>query len=361
MTDIKKPFFSKSEGARRRFSLKPKTKNAKTVSDEKIPRITTDNVSKHREEVLSGAKKYVYPLKHSRHKIVIVSVSITVAVFIGFMSYTIFNLYKAQNTSKFTYQVTKIIHFPVARIGNDFVAYKDYLYELRRLMHYFETQQNVDFSSQSGKDQLAQLKATTMKTTLNNAYIKRIAKQKGIAVSNAEVDKQITLLKSQNRLGGDNKTFENVLKDYYGWSVNDFRGNYKNELLKYKVIQSLDPSVQKKANSALADIKSGKSFADVAKQYSDDQTTNNSGGKIGATISKSDRSVSAQVSEALFNLKPGETSGIVDLGYGLAIVKNDSQAGDKINASWVYIAYRDIDSYLNDYKDQQKARVYIKV
>ncbi len=361
MTDNKKSFLNRNRGAKR--FLKPRTnaKDVKSISEEPIPRITNQTVSQHRQEVLSGAKKYVYPLKHSKHKIVIISVSIVLVLFIGFMSFTVFNLYKAQNTSKFMYQVTKILPFPFARIGGSFVSYENYLFELRHYITYFEKQQKVDFNSQSGKDQLAEQKKNARQIVLNTAYIKKIANEKGISVSDQEVDKQIGLLKAQNRLGGDNKTFENILKDYYGWTVDDFKRNYKNEILKYKVIKALDPSVQQKAEKALAELKGGKSFAEVAKQYSDDQSTSNSGGKLSAPISNSDRSVKAEVSEALFNLKPGETSGVIDLGDGLAIVKNDSKQGDKINASWIYVSYQGIDHYLNDYKDKHKATVYVKL
>ena len=31
-----------------------------------IPRITNETVAEHREEVLSSARKYIYPLQHSR-------------------------------------------------------------------------------------------------------------------------------------------------------------------------------------------------------------------------------------------------------------------------------------------------------
>lgn len=353
---IKKP-----KSARRFLRPRIKSKDTSAVNTESIPRITNENVSQQREEVLSGAKKYVYPLKHSRHKIVIVSVSIVVALFISFMTYTLLNLYKFQNTSKFMYQVTKIIPFPVARVGGNFVPYESYLFELRHYIHYFENQQELDFNSDSGKAQLSEQRKRSLDTVVNQAYINKIAKEKNITVSNGEIDKQITLLKSQNRLGGEDKVFEDVLKDFWGWSTSDFRRSISNEILKNKVIQSLDPTVRIKADTALAQIKSGKDFATVAKEFSDDETTKDKGGELGFLVSKSDRNIPPQTAEALFNLKPGEVSKVVDLGYGLEIVKNLGVQGDKVKAARIFFAYKDLDSYLNDYKAQQKARVFIRV
>jgi len=349
----------KPKSAKRFLRPRVKTKDASSVNEQPIPRITNNTVSQHREEVLSGAKKYVYPLKHSRHKIVIISVSIVVAVFIGFMTYTLLNLYKFQNSSKFMYQVTKIVPFPVARVGGHFVSYENYLFELRHYIHYFEKQQEVDFNSTSGKDQLKEQKKRSLDLVVNEAYIKKIAQEKKITVSNEEITKQIELLKSQNRLGGDNKVFENVLQDFWGWDINDFRRSISNEILKNKVIQALDPTVMQEANKALAEIKSGKDFSAVAKEYSDDETTKEKGGELGFLVSKSDRNIPPQTAEVLFNLKPGEVSKVIDLGYGLEIIKNISVQGDKIKAARIFFAYKDTDSYLDNYKEQQKARVYI--
>lgn len=336
-------------------------KKNKDIASEPIPRITTENIHEHREEVLGGAKKFVYPLKHSRHKIVIISVSIFVALFVGFMSYILLSLYKFQDTSKFTYQVTKILPLPIARVGGSFVSYEDYLFELRHYIHYFENQQELDFSSQSGKDQLKEQKKRALDQVINETYIKKIAKEKGITVSSAEIDKQIELLRSQNRLGGDSQVFEDVLRDFWGWTINDFRRSINNEILKNKVVQALDPQVRERADKAKAEIKNGKDFAAAAKEYSDDETTKDKGGELGFLVSKSDRNIPPQTAEVLFNLKPGEVSEVIDLGYGLEIIKNLGTEGDKVKAARIFFAYKDLDSYLNDYKDQQKARVYIKV
>jgi hypothetical protein len=336
-------------------------KKNKDIASEPIPRITTENIHEHREEVLGGAKKFVYPLKHSRHKIVIISVSIFVALFVGFMSYILLSLYKFQDTSKFTYQVTKILPLPIARVGGSFVSYEDYLFELRHYIHYFENQQELDFSSQSGQDQLKEQKKRALDQVINETYIKKIAKEKGITVSSAEIDKQIELLRSQNRLGGDSQVFEDVLRDFWGWTINDFRRSINNEILKNKVVQAIDPQVRERADKAKAEIKNGKDFAAAAKEYSDDETTKDKGGELGFLVSKSDRNIPPQTAEVLFNLKPGEVSEVIDLGYGLEIIKNLGTEGDKVKAARIFFAYKDLDSYLNDYKDQQKARVYIKV
>ena len=87
-----KPTLPGSSKARRFLSPRVKKKQANSISNDAIPRITNDTVSKHREEVISGAKKYIYPLQHSRHRIVIVTVSLLVVLLIGFSTYILLSL-----------------------------------------------------------------------------------------------------------------------------------------------------------------------------------------------------------------------------------------------------------------------------
>src|SRR5581483_3191985 len=63
-----------------------------------VPRITTETVGEHREEVLSSARKYIYPLQHSKHRIVRISLGLLLAVLILFIGLVSLDLYKFQGT-----------------------------------------------------------------------------------------------------------------------------------------------------------------------------------------------------------------------------------------------------------------------
>src|SRR5580704_9067297 len=149
---------------------------AKTRFDEAIqtlPRITNETVAAHREEVLSSARKYIYPLQHSKHRIVIISGSLLVLAIIGVFTYCVLALYRFQSDSSFVYRVTQVIPFPVAKAGPDYVAYENYLFELRHYEHYYETQQAVDFNSATGKLQLAAYKKQALQQVIDDAYVKQ--------------------------------------------------------------------------------------------------------------------------------------------------------------------------------------------
>lgn len=339
-----------------------KTANGNKKSpDYLISRITNETVIEHREEVLSGARKYIYPLSHSRHKVVIITLSLVIFAAIAFTSYVMLNLYRYQSTSAFMYQVTKVLPLPIGRIGGTFISYENYLFELRHYIHYFENQQEVNFDTEQGKAQLAEQRKKSLESVVNFAYIEKIAREKEIAIDSKEVDEQIELLKAQNKLGSDNKVFEDVLKDFWGWSVGDFKRSIYQGLLTNKVLRTLDTKTGQRADQALAEINAGGNFSDIAKKYSDDATTKDQGGEYGFLVSRNDKNIPYQTINALFNLKPGEVSSVIDIGYGLEILKNIEVQDDKVKAARIFFTYPDISTYLNDYKAKQPAQVFIKV
>ena len=126
-------------------------KDQKNGSLERVPRITNETVAVHREEVLSGARKYIYPLQHSKHKVVIITSTLFVIFVLAFVTYCVTSLYKLQTTSTFLYRVTQVVPFPIARSGGSFIAYENYLFELRHYTHFYETQQKLSFKTESAR------------------------------------------------------------------------------------------------------------------------------------------------------------------------------------------------------------------
>ncbi len=325
-----------------------------------VPRITNTTVPEHREEVLSSARKFIYPLQHSKHKIVLISISIFIITIISFFTFSTISLYKLQSTSTFMYKVTQIIPFPIARVGSNFVAYENYLFELRRYQHYYETQQKLDFNTESGQQQLKEFKKRALDKVINYAYIKDIAAEKNIKVSNQEIEDQIKLLQEQNRLGNGDKVFEDVLQDYFGWSREDFKRYLGQELLTQKVVASLDTETQAKAKSAYAELQKGKNFGAVAKKYSDDQASKNNGGELGFTVTRTNRDLTPIATDTLFQLKPGKISKVINTGYSLEIFKLIEKKGDTVKGAHILLNFKDISAYTNDLKEKKPSRAYIQ-
>lgn len=328
---------------------------------ENLPRITNETVAEHREELLSKSRKYIYPLKHTKHRVVVVSASLVVAAVVIFFAYVGLALYRFQSSSTFLYYVTQVLPFPIAKAGPSFVSYQSYLFELRHYEHYYETQQQVNFDSTSGKQQLAAFKKQALQQVIDDAYVKQLATQYHVNVSGSDVDSEVTLLRQQNRLGSSDQQFADVLKAFWGWSVGDFKHELSSQLLAQKVVSTLDTGTHARAQAALAKLKHRANFAKLAKQVSDDNTTKAGGGVYPFQIDQTTQNLPPQVVNELFSLRPGQISGIINTGYTLEIVKVISHQNGKIQAAHIALNFRSINTYINPLKVQKKPHVLIKL
>lgn len=362
MKKPKKPNIKKlSESAKAKLTRRKPAEERLEDAISNVPRITNDTVTEHREEVLSGARKFIYPLQHSKHHIVRISVALLVSVIIAFFAYSVVALYKLQTTSGFMYTVTKVVPFPVAKVGPSWVSYESYLFELRRNMHYYATQQKTDFKSKSGKDQLALLKTQALNQVIQDAYVKQLAAKNGVSVSSAQVNNQLQLLRNENRLGNSDRVFKEVLKEFWGWSEADFKQELRQQLLQQAVAVKLDTVTQTKAQAALVQLKGGADFAAVATQASDDANTKGSGGQYPQPITQNDRDIAPALTDALFKLNPGQTSGVVNAGYTLEILKVSEKTGNSVRASHIQFTIQPITTYTKPLEAKTPPKKFISI
>lgn len=350
----------------RKFPLPGKGRTAESDAKlheaiQNLPRITNETVAEHREEVLSSARKYIYPLSHSKRRVVTITTTLLVGALVLFFAYVLTALYHFQSSSTFVYGVTQVIPLPVARVGSSFVSYESYLFELRHTEHYYQTQQKEDLNSPAGKNHLQRLKKDALQQVINDAYVKKLAAQNHITVSSQEVNDELTLVRNQNRLGSNDQVFRDVLSEFWGWTVDDFKRELKSQLLAQKVASKLDTATHQRAQTALNQLNAGMDFATLAKQVSDDVSTKANGGDYGVAIDKSDRDIAPSVIDALFSLQPGQHSGIIDTGYTLEIDKLTDIQGTKVHASHIAFTIKDISTYIAPLKATQPSHTYISV
>jgi parvulin-like peptidyl-prolyl isomerase len=353
--------------AKKLISKIPRSKKPKDVAarfDQAVhdlPNITNETVAEHREEILSTARKYIYPLRLSKHRIVVISTSLFTAVVVMFFIYCGFALYRFQSTSGFIYGVTQVIPFPITKAGPSFVSYQDYLFQLRHYVHYYETQQGIDFNSKTGKQQLDSFKHQALQDVINAAFVKQLASKNDVSVSSQQISTEIQLIKNQDGLGNNEKEFESVLNQFWGWSLNDFKQELSQQLLSQDVVSKLDSATHARAQAALGALQKGVSFATVAAQYSDDTTTKNNGGQFGFPIDQTTRNLSPETVNTLLSLKPGQISGIVNLGNALEIDQVISEANGKIEAAHILFNFQNINKYLTPLQSKEKVHTFIKL
>ncbi|HSX43092.1 MAG TPA: peptidylprolyl isomerase [Candidatus Saccharimonadales bacterium] len=326
---------------------------------ENIPRITNETVAEHREDVLRGARKYKYPLQHSKHKIVITSTALLILAIVGFFVYTLLSLYKFQSTSSFTYRITQVLPFPAAKAGGRFVAYENYLFELRRYEHYYQSQQRVNFAGKDGKRQLQRYKPIALNQVVQDAYVKQLADRNHIRVSSAEVNQELEALQAQNQ--SSPQELANVANIFFGWSISDLKREVTQELLAQKVAATLDTVSGAKASSILKQLQGGADFTALVAQYSDAPDKAAGGAYADQSISESSTDVPPAVVRALEKLQVGQTSDVIQAGDTLEIVKLTGTANGKMQASHISIKLTDVASFVAQYEQAHHAHRFITV
>lgn len=325
-------------------------------------RVTNETIAAQREEVLGSARKYIYPLQAPKHRVVKLSIGILVTAVIAFIGFCTLELYKFQSTASFIYGVTQVIPFPAAVIDNRYVvSYNSYLFELRHYMHYYQTQQNVNFATTAGKQQLSVFKQRSLGQALQNAYVSQLAQKNHISVSANDVNNAVTIVRTENRLGANNQVFQNVLSEFWGWSIDDFKRELSQELLAQMVVNKLDSATHQRADQALTQLQHGSDFATLAKQASDDSSTRSNGGDYGTLIGKSNTDIAPQIIQVLFRLQSGQFSGIINTGYSLEIVRVLAVQGSEVRAAHIEFNFQPISTYTTPLEASEKPHLFIHV
>jgi parvulin-like peptidyl-prolyl isomerase len=122
---------------------------------------------------------------------------------------------------------------------------------------------------------------------------------------------------------------ETDMKKYYREHEKDFLlpESVKARQIFFEVPKDATPEVKGKARAKaeelLAMLGKGEDFAKLAKEYSQDADTAAKGGEIGWV--SPGKTNSKEFEKALFSLKAGETSGVVETPFGFHIVKIDER------------------------------------
>jgi peptidyl-prolyl cis-trans isomerase D len=135
-------------------------------------------------------------------------------------------------------------------------------------------------------------------------------------------DPERYVLITPDRLRAEVKVTDADLKDYYTQHLSDYRvpDRVKVEHILFKTTGKTPEeikSIDKTAQDVLAQIKAGKSFEDLARQYSEDSSASQ-GGMIGwITHGQTVK----EFEDTAFSLEPGQVSGLIKTTYGIHIIK----------------------------------------
>jgi parvulin-like peptidyl-prolyl isomerase len=203
---------------------------------------------------------------------------------------------------------------------------------------------------------------------LNNIYqqfldqkkLELVAKHVGVTVTDAELEEQYqSVLTEQAK--GDEAALRQALEENYGFTLDDFKHKvlYIEQLqinltTWYNSQKNLNNATYKTADSLLAQIKDGKSFADVAKAYTQDENGKAFDGDAGFITSKELLpEFQKQVETAALN-----TPIVVTSRYGVHIINVSEKTGQgsetKYHVQQIFLKTAGMDEWLKTQMDSIK-------
>jgi len=179
---------------------------------------------------------------------------------------------------------------------------------------------------------------------IEQKLIQQAAKEKGVTVSEQQVEEQVKEMKQQ--FGGES-SFQ-MYMDQFGITEDMLKDDIRHQLLMEEILgpeievteeeikeyfeenkeflgepeqvkaRHILVETEEQAHEILAKLKQGESFEDLAKQYSTDEASKDNGGDLGY-FGRGE--MVAEFEEVAFSLKPGETSKPVKTQFGYHIIK----------------------------------------
>jgi len=240
-----------------------------------------------------------------------------------------------------------------ARVNGDEIS----LTELNQQVEQLKKQYPTMFTGADGEGRLLDFKQRLLDNLINQKLMEQAAEEKGIKVTDADVDKQITQLKAGFK---DDAQFQQALQSA-GLDEEGLKKQVREQLLTQKLIEELSkddnkvtdaeikeyydtnkaqfeqpaakrsshilfkPEDQATAEKVLAELQAGGDFAAAAKQYSQDPGSAQNGGDLGWPTTP----YVAEFEAAVAKLAPGQMSALVKTTYGWHIIKVTDQRGAK--------------------------------
>lgn len=229
---------------------------------------------------------------------------------------------------------------------------------------------NKKFSEESGQADYnaKEDRKIILESMIEEAILEKEAKNFSIKISDSEIEEEINAVIKEV---GNKEQLETNLKKMFGWSIEDFKENIaRRQIIEQKISEQISRDSISKINNILQRAKSGESFEDLAKQFSD-CPSKDQGGDLGFFAqAEQDPQTSyphmvAAFEKAAFALAPEEISGIVKTEFGWHIIKLEEKKTDEsgipiIRAKHILVKpAADFIRWLEEKKISAKVKIYL--
>ena len=192
--------------------------------------------------------------------------------------------------------------------------------------------QELDLNSEEGQLALTQIRRQVLEAMINQLLTEQAAAREGITISDEELEARI---QADIQAVGDESRFEQWLADT-NLTREDYRAILRSELIYGAMFEQVTATVptsveqvhvryillesEEEAQNVLAQLQAGGDFTALAREFSRDESTRESGGDRGWFPQGLDL-MPPEVEAAAFALEIGQTSGVVASQFGYYILQ----------------------------------------
>lgn len=216
-----------------------------------------------------------------------------------------------------------------AVVNGEPITMEDYQKQVDQVEAFFQ-QEGLDLESEEGGERLAQARRQVLEQMIDQELIGQAAVEMDVSISDTELESNIQEIVEQS---GGQEQFNQSLQATET-SYDDFRQMLLDQLLSEAVFNAVTGSIssvteqvharhillptRERAEEVLARLQGGEDFAFLAREYSEDISSRESGGDMGFFP----RGVMPpEVEDAAFSLDVGEISEIIESPFGFHIVQ----------------------------------------
>ena len=317
-----------------------------------------EQVEERREEVLAKGRKFKYPFQWTRHRIVVNTILIALAVFAMIFIGGWLALYRIGMTDELLFNITKVIPLSVATVDGENVRFSDYLMFYRSSMTSIERQSGSQFDESSYEELRNEYKRSALTEAEKYAYATKLARELNITVSAEEI---ATEFNRHLKIGGVDRSeegFIKIIEDNFGLSKSEYERMLYLTLIKAKVEMEIDKNANKiatKVESLLAG--NNNDYKAVVEQLGDEIIYEETGGLVdGKNID------GGRASEAM-KLEPEQSSGrFVSMnGDGYYFVKLVSKTDSEVNFVSIKVPFTEFAKQFDALKTDNKITEYIDI
>lgn len=339
----------------KKFQLKKRT------AEKQVPaRITNETVAEHRERILAGGRRFKYPIQYARHRLVFNTIIVTIVALLLIVGVGWWQLYIVQNSSTFFYRVARVLPLPVASVDGESVRYSSYLMYYNSSVHYLEQSEQVNIQSEDGKRQADYIKRKSMDNVVSDTYAEKLARELGITVDSARVDKVIA--DDRNTANGtiSQETYDASALSVLGWSSDEYRQDARNKLIRQDVSYAIDTAAKERQAQAATLLKQTSSLEDVATKLGGEGASKVTVGMSGL-VPRTNRD--GGLSTAAAQLEKDKISGAIKTttGDGYYFVKLLDKNDTQVSYAYLKIPLTEFSKQLEALKKDGKVKEYISI